>query len=886
MRAFLAASGEVGRALLDVDWDTTSLGGPETWPVALRNSVRILLTSRFSMWMAWGPDLTFFCNDAYRRDTLGEKYPWALGRPAPEVWSEIWADVLPRVERVMTTGESTWDESLQLFVERSGYVEESYHTFSYSPLADDDGVIVGMLCVVKEDTDQVVNERRMTTLRELGAARSGTSQSAAVEAALVPLAANPWSLPFTLVYLFDAGGTRAVCAGTTGFTGEHQAAPGEILVGDADAVWPLSALATGDSTVVELKGRFDGLPTGAWDSSPEQALVQPLVHPTHDEPYGVLVAGLNRHRPLDDGYRSFVQLVAGHLAGALTDARAYELERRRAEDLAEVDRAKTDFFTNVSHEFRTPLTLLLGPAQDALADVEDPLSPGQRARLEVVSRNGERLLRLVNSLLDFSRLEAGRVQARFEPVDLAAYTATLAGMFEVATDRGGLSLVVDCPPLPAPVHVDREHWAKIVLNLVSNALKFTFDGQITVSLRAEDGEAVLRVADTGVGVPAAELPQLFERFHRVQGARSRSHEGSGIGLALVSELVGLHGGTVAAESEVGRGTTFTVRLPGGTAHLPPDQTLHGSTTPGPTAEVAGLERGLVAEAVGWVEERTSPQVAAPVEGGRPRVLVVDDNPDMRDYVCGLLAEQYDVAAAADGLEGLAQVAAVRPDLVLTDVMMPNLDGFGMLERLRADPATFEVPVVMLSARAGEDGTIEGLEAGADDYLVKPFSARELLARVKVNLELDRVRRMRSTLEHASFLLDQAQRLAGVGSWELDVDREVVTASAELQRLVGRSQAELDDLGYDGVLAHVVHPEDLARVAAAFEGLVVGQQVAVETRIRRPGGEVRTVGVRGEVGPDTTGDGPGAPRVGPGRHRAARGRAGRGGRGRAGADRGA
>src|SRR5919107_58163 len=715
MRHLFEVSGAVGHDLAAVDWAATPLGPLDDWPPSLRTPVRILLTSKFSMWMGWGPELTFFCNDTYRRDTLGAKYPWALGKPASEVWSEIWDDIGPRIERVLTTHEATWDESLQLFLERSGYVEETYHTFSYSPLADDDGKIAGILCVVSEDTQQVLANRRMATLRDLGTRPSNLTESETLASAQHHLAGNPQCLPFTLTYLFDADGRVATLAGSTGFgyadgAPHHPVAPASIATTDPEPAWPVVELARGEAVLVEqLSQRFTDLPSGAWKESPTSALAVPLVQPRQGAPYGFLVVGLNRYRALDEGYRGFIDLVPGHLAASITDARAFELEKQRAESLAEIDRAKTDFFTNVSHEFRTPLTLLLGPAEDALHDEQEPLPPTQRQRMEVVHRNGQRLLKLVNSLLDFSRLESGRITARFEPVDLGRYTAELAAMFESAVERSGLTLTVDCPPLDEPVHVDQEQWAKIVLKLISNALKFTFEGGITVRVRREGERVVLTVIDTGVGIPEDELPHLFERFHRVPGARSRTFEGSGIGLALVAELAAVHGGAVAVSSKVGRGSTFTVSVPTGRAHLPAGQvSAHARTD-----ELPAVASGFVAEALRWLGDRPRSRLpetrehvpALPVEG-RARILVVDDNADMREYVAGLLAGEYDVATAADGLDALAKVAEVHPDLIITDVMMPRLDGFGLLVKLQADPATMSIPVLMLSARAGEGGTVE------------------------------------------------------------------------------------------------------------------------------------------------------------------------------------
>ena len=281
---------------------------------------------------------------------------------------------------------------------------------------------------------------------------------------------------------------------------------------------------------------------------------------------------------------------------ALAVARRSEDERRRAQMLAELDRAKTTFFSNVSHELRTPLTLIAGPIDDLLQDTDEPLGDDQRERLEIARRSTRRLQKLVNTLLDFARIEAGRVQASYVPVDLATLTADLASSFRSAAERGGLELIVDCPPLAEPVYVDREMWEKIVLNLVSNAFKFTLEGSITVRLRRRDANAVLEVIDTGTGIAASELSRIFDRFHRVEGTKRRTHEGTGIGLALVQELTKMHGGDVKAESIERRGSTFQVTVPFGTAHLPRERIGAKSTLP---TTALGADP-FVEEALGWL----------------------------------------------------------------------------------------------------------------------------------------------------------------------------------------------------------------------------------------------------------------------------------------------
>nr|WP_234343538.1 SpoIIE family protein phosphatase [Streptomyces sp. NRRL F-5123] len=699
------------------------------------------------MWMAWGPELTFFCNAAYRHDTLGRKYPWALGRPASQVWAEVWDDVGPRVSGVLGTGKATWDEALLLLLERSGYPEETYHTFSYSPLRDGDAV-VGMLCVVREDTDRVIAERRMATLRDLGSdPGAARTEEQALAFAARQLARNGCDLPFTLTYLFDEdGGARL--AGTTGIAAGHPAAPVRLPGGaaaDPEAVWPVGEPAASRSAVVALNGpAFADLPTGAWSRPPAKALAVPLVRPG-GAPYGFLVAGLSPYRPPDESTRGFVELVASQMAAAIGSARSYREQARRAEELAELDRAKTAFFSNVSHEFRTPLALIMGPAEELQARLAGA-APQVREEVEVIRRNGLRLGKLVNTLLDFSRIEAGRLQARYEGTDMAALTAELASVFRSAVERAGLSFEVDCPTLPEPVFLDRTMWEKVILNLLSNALKFTFDGGIRLTVRDGDGEAVVTVADTGIGLPEREIPRLFERFHRMENARSRSNEGSGIGLALVRELVVLHGGAIGATSREGEGTTFTVRVPYGHAHLPADAVAEGDS--GPAA--VSVAEPYVQEALGWLPapeaagEPTGPVPPGPtggaVRGGPVDVVVADDNADMRDYLARLLrGAGHRVRTVADGRAALEEVYSRPPDLLVADVMMPVLDGLRMVATLRAGPRSSGVPVLLLSARAGQEASVEGLEAGADDYLVKPFSAAEFLARVRANVELARLR---------------------------------------------------------------------------------------------------------------------------------------------------
>lgn len=735
----------MGALMRSLDWTATSLGDPHAWPQSLRSAVSIMLNSRYPIALYWGRELALLYNDAWSA-IPGEKHPWALGRPGREVWPEIWDTIGPLYQKVLTTGEGIWQEDELLPMHRHGYLEECYYNFTFSPIRGEDGSIGGIFNAVVETTDRVLSERRLRTLSRMGERPSSSlSTEGACAWAADILAENPADIPSALIYLREEEGLRRVAG--FGMDGHAARPPDYIPLSELDcAPWPLAEAAAKRYAVVGQTASDAGFISSYWHEPVTELVAAPITVAGDEKPAAFLVAGANPRRRVDASYRSFFELAAGHVGTALAAARAYEDERRRAQALAEIDRAKTTFFSNVSHEFRTPLTLMLGPIEDALAEARG--DDAQRGRLELAHRNALRLLRLVNALLDFSRIEAGRVEATFRPVDLAGLTADLASSFRAATDRAGLRLIVDAPPLSGPVYVDATMWEKIVLNLVSNAFKFTLDGEIEVRIREEDGNAVLTVRDTGSGIPQAEIPRLFDRFHRIEGAKGRSFEGSGIGLALVAELVKQHGGRIDVESEEGAGTTFRVSIPFGTSHLPQDRLR---AVPLDRAE-ASIALGFVEEAMRWLpdggdaslvedEAAGSAGASAPADQLAATVLLVDDNADLRDYMGRLLrGAGYIVVTAEDGQAALERLESGLPDLIITDVMMPRLDGLGLLSAIRSSEAWRELPVVMLSARAGEESKLEGLNAGADDYLTKPFSARELLARVSANIKLARLRR--------------------------------------------------------------------------------------------------------------------------------------------------
>ena len=645
MFSWLSGS-EMGGRIRAFDWSQTPLGPIEQWPASLVSILGVCLTAQTPMAIYWGVDGWLLYNDAWR-PVVGGKHPWALGHPAHEVWPELWPTIQHYFESVHTTGEANWRSDELLPMQRFGFTEECCFDYSLNPIRGQSGAVEGILNIVQETTYRVLNDRRTSLLREL-ASLSGSAQNEqdACARILQALATDPADIPFALLYHIDRDQQQARLAGAVGLEdgglARHRCL--ELAEETTTESWPLAAALRQDGPLLleDASNRFGLLPGGAWPEPARQCLLLPITTAPQTGKV-VLVAGVSPRRPLDDHYHHFFRMLGSQIAGAINNARAYQSEQRRAEALAELDRAKTAFFSNVSHELRTPLTLMLGPLEEELR-----LRP-QSPALEVAHRNSVRLLKLVNTLLDFSRIEAGRTDACYQPTDLAAYSADLASGFRSAVEKAGVTFIVECPPLPDAVYVDRTMWEQIVLNLLSNAFKHTFHGHIRVLMRHDAAGTELVVSDTGVGIPDEAVPRLFERFYRVHNRRSRTHEGTGIGLALVQEVVRLHGGTVQVESRLDEGSTFRVKIPWGTAHLPAEQLGTGDEPS--TRSVSAVS--YIQEALHWLPE-TQParppaadSRAASPSATRPRVVVADDNADMRHYIERLLSSRYDVVAVGE-----------------------------------------------------------------------------------------------------------------------------------------------------------------------------------------------------------------------------------------------
>jgi signal transduction histidine kinase len=736
-----AFAGEMGNRILALDWSTTPLGPIEQWSDSLRTTVSLMLNNRFPMLLWWTADYISIYNDAYI-PVLGVKHPWGLGKPVRECWSEIWHVLQPLIDSPFYGGASTWMDDICLIINRNDYKEETHFTVAYSPAPDTTvpGGIGGVLATVIETSAQVINERALGTLRKTSSYTIGCqSERDVLVRAAEAVGENKSDFPFALVYAIDDLHKVGNLVAAAGFDRNDNLSPERIVLTEGgERFRPLwQAVETREPVIfTDLANLFDPLPTGNWDQPPQQAMAIPIILQGHLTASAVMIAALNPYRQLEGQYMSFVRLVTDQIVQALANATVIEAERKRAEAIAALDKAKTLFFSNISHEFRTPITLILGPLEELLDKTAVEWGTA-RPSVATAHRNALRLLKLVNTLLDFSRIESGRTEARFVSTDIAAYTRNLADNFRSAIERAGLRFEVLTAPAIPPVWLDEGMWEKIVFNLLSNAFKYTLKGSITVEVGAAGDQAVLTVADTGIGMPAEELPHIFDRFHRVQNSHGRTFEGTGIGLSLIRELVQLHGGTIGVESVKEMGSIFTVRIPVGKAHLPPARIVEAesNTNRFTLREYIEEVESLLAEPRSNMAEPDH----QPPGTSNQTILIVDDNADMRRHIQSIIGSRYATVTAANGREALTLIGERRPSLVLSDLMMPVMDGSQLLRVLKKDPNTSQIPVILITARAGEESLIEGFETGAEDYLVKPFSGKELMSRITAQLRISQAR---------------------------------------------------------------------------------------------------------------------------------------------------
>ena len=774
---FLSGGGEMGERIRNFDWTTTPLGDPETWDQGLKTCVRIILTSAQPMFVWWGPSLINIYNDTYAQ-IMGKKHPAGLGARAQDVWSELWDLLVPKIKSV-ERNEGTYDDSFFFIMERKGFSEEVYVSFSYSPAPGDDGTVKGVFCVCSENTERVINERALQTLRDLGAmAFDGKSLDVIYKNVADVLGKNNIDFPFAFVYKLEDNGSIAAATASAGTDNKQYLLPAVIDTGAPTAVTShfCEAYTSNKVTVKEEKNISEDLPKGFWKMASSKFVYIPISGVGGNHPYAIICAALNPCRQFDKNFQQFCELIGERVSLEINKMLALEEERKRVEALEQIDKAKTVFFSNISHEFRTPLTLILSPLEELLNQTKSKLSATEKQNIETSHRNALRLLKLVNTLLDFSRVESGKQQASYVLTDITELTTYLASNFRSVIEKAGLTLNIEADTFVQPVYIDRSMWEKIVFNLLSNAFKYTLSGSITVTLTTEDKFAVLQIKDTGVGIPEEELPHMFERFHRVQQVTGRTFEGTGIGLSLVKELVQLHKGEISVKSKLHTGSTFMVRIPFGKDHLPSHQiaAVH--------KEEAVTSSMYVEEAGTLLVKDKAPEHLSKINN-LPLVLVVDDNADMREHLQSILVPHFNVITASNGEHALKKINEQMPAIVLSDVMMPVMDGIGLVKEVKANRATAHIPVILLTARAGEESKIVGWETGADDYLTKPFSSKELISRVSSQIKTQQIR--------ADALMDIAEQRKYSRKLE-EMNRELIKMNEELSSFAYISSHDLQE----------------------------------------------------------------------------------------------
>jgi signal transduction histidine kinase len=647
---FLSGGGQMGAMMRAHDWSASPLGHPRGWPQALRTTVGLMLNSKFPMFVAWGPELGFLYNDSYVT-VLGDKHPRALGSRFQDIWREIWDDLHPLIERALK-GEATYMDRMPLRMNRHGYDEDTWFRFSYSPVRDEDGTVAGMYCACVETTAEVLAERyreqenqRLMTLFE---------QAPGI---LAVLRGPDHVFEITNQSYLQLIGQRAVLGKPARAALPEVADQGffELL----DQVYRSGQPFVGHAVPLRVRRGADG--------------------------------------PLEERFVDFVYQPIrgpkGEVEGIFVEGSDVTMRKRVEDELRAANRQKDQFLAMLAHELRNPLAPIMTAAQLLQRGTLDPLRARQAS--DIILRQAEHMTDLVNDLLDVSRVTRGLVRIEREELDVAAIVHGAVEQVRPLLDTRRHELRLELCPQALHVSGDRTRLVQVVSNILNNAAKYTQPGgRIVVRTASEDGEAVIAVRDSGQGIDPSVLPYIFDLFTQAERTPDRSQGGLGIGLALVKNLVALHGGRVAARSEgADKGSEFVIRLP-----------LLSRAAP---------------------QEPAPPSV--PAEAGAVRVLVVDDNADAAQMLATLLeAHGHVVSVEYDGTGGLARALRERPEVMLLDIGLPDMDGHELARRLRASPDTADAMLIALTGYGQVEDRERARQAGFDRHLVKPADLSELL----------------------------------------------------------------------------------------------------------------------------------------------------------------
>lgn len=724
-----------------------------------------------------------------------------FGTPASvkDAWGPVWNDVLPTINRCLTLGEPCHFEDDLLLYRRgpSGHFVEKYHTWSFVPLFGYDGEPLGLYNPTVETTAYVLTRRRQETLRDLAEqVPFARSSSEFYESVASVMERNPKDVPFLAIYSSTSAPSDVTSPlalqleAAIGIPDGHSSCPPAITIprraarlrppetpssptpsvkslssraskGDrvrhSDQVnaWPLEeALYHGQCVVMNDCSRLvEGLPIRQWDYLPESAIVIPICSDRSNPiPDAFLIAGLNLQCPLDTLYEDWIHVLRSNIGSSLASVKESERAEQRRLEEERMARAQTAWFQGAAHDLRSPLTLVAGPLDDVL---RTSLTLAQRQSLTLASQSVTRIQRLVDTLLDFSRIEAGKLTGHFVALDLGAFVAGITTLFAPAIQRKGIDFVVDIQPSETPVGIDPTLMETVVTNLMSNAVKYTQQGRIGVSVRFPQDHAIIAVTDTGCGIPRAELQGMGNRFTRATTAVQAGIEGSGIGLALTQELVKIHQGELSIASQIAaendkaeHGSTFTITIPVNNRLDAPGDAE--TTVPSRSVGTYGRQRALEAmqttepidlgETLSTATDETERGDAFLFEAS-DTLLLVDDNEGIRQYIKRSLSPYCRVLEATNGIDALAmaQELSPPPNLILSDLMMPGLNGTELLARIRGTPSTRHIPMMLLSAATDAELRLEALTLGADDFVLKPFKPKELLARIHLHMQLGKRR---------------------------------------------------------------------------------------------------------------------------------------------------
>ncbi|WWC87709.1 uncharacterized protein L201_002601 [Kwoniella dendrophila CBS 6074] len=783
----------------NIDWKKTPLGDRSKWRDVIDPILSIVFESKSSDCVWLGPDLRQVYNKGYSQLL---DHPRSMGRPAKEVWASVWDTIEPYVKLCMS-GTAVFKDNDPIFFKRYGnnVLMEHYHSWRYVPIAGKDGSILGIFNQSVETTEKVLQDRRLASSRDLAErmliVRSMDEYFGAV---VEVLEENSKDAPFFMCYKIQQTENnsahvqvQATLEATVGVPENHPSAEKKLSFTlppirtranfgpNADRLssptlsaisalssgsgrvchvtsdghqWPiLKALNTRQCVIVDdCSELIEGYSICQWDELPFAAIVIPICSDGSIEvPDGVIIMGLNVRRPFDAEYDGWVNGIRSQLVSTLANVKAAEAEQRMEEDNARMEKAKAAWFRGAAHDLRSPLTLIAGPLSDLM---DDNPTPKQRTALVTAQRNIDRLMRLVNALMDFSRLEAGRMEGRFLPTDLGSFVTDLAALFRPAVERLGIQYTIDVEPCDHLVYVDPTLFETIISNIIGNALKYTEKGSITVQVRYTD-HAEISVIDTGVGIPEDEVPLVTEWYHRATTAIHAGTQGSGLGLALAKELLRLHCGDLIVSSKTAstpnqpHGSTFTARIPLSFKPLPPTSSMT-------TSKFGSYGAAVANEVLRWNKEDGESSSSDGVTtdsilGSNSKfsdgflfektdtVLLVEDNTDMRNYIKQILTPFCTVIEASNGQQALEMAISNPPNLILSDMLMPKMNGLELLQEIRNHPNTKIIPMVLLSAIAGDESRVEALMMGAEDYLAKPFKPKELVARVHLHLQVGKKR---------------------------------------------------------------------------------------------------------------------------------------------------